>query len=144
MEVPVMTETTAILSEQHALPPSPAGGLLLETLASRDFDRICDCFEPTATMRAMLPSGPTEFQGATQIVENLRIWFGAADEFEVLYATADEVGGRPHVSWRLRMHPTPWGDDAWHVIEQQAYLHAGERIAAIDLLCSGFQPDDLG
>ena len=27
------------------------------------------------------------------------------------------------------------------VIEQQAYLRAGERIDAIDLLCSGFQPE---
>jgi hypothetical protein len=138
-----MTETTATLPEQRTPAPSPAGGQLLEALASRDFDRMSDCFEPTATMRALLPSGPTEFQGATQIVENLRIWFGGADEFEVLHGIVDEVGDRSHVTWRLRMHPTPWGDDAWHVIEQQAYLHAGERIAAIDLLCSGFQPDDL-
>jgi HD-GYP domain-containing protein (c-di-GMP phosphodiesterase class II) len=108
---------------------------------ARDFDRMPDCFEPTATMRALLPSGPTEVQGATQIVESLRTWFGGADEFEVLDGTVGEVGGRLHVAWRLRLHPTPWGDDAWHVIEQQTYLRAGEHIDAIDLLCSGFQPE---
>ena len=105
---------------------------------------MSDCFEPAATMRALLPSGPAEFQGAAQIVESLRSWFGDAEEFEVLDGTVGEVGGRLHVAWRLRLRPTPWGDDAWHVIEQQAYLRAGERIDAIDLLCSGFQPDARG
>jgi hypothetical protein len=138
-----MTETTTTLVRPNPVDRWSAGGQLLETLAARDFDRMPDCFEADATMRAMLPSGPTEFHGATQIVENLRIWFGGADEFEVLNGTMDQIGGRPHVTWRLRLHPTPWGDDAWHVIEQQAYLHTGERIASIDLLCSGFQPDDL-
>lgn len=117
------------------------GGLLLESLAARDFARLSECFEPAATMRALLPSGPAEFQDATQIVESLRSWFGGAEEFEVLDGTVSEVGGRLHVAWRLRLRPTPWGDDAWHVIEQQTYLRAGERIDAIDLLCSGFQPD---
>ena len=138
------TRTTPVTFDPSSTTRWSVGGLLLEALAARDFDRMPDCFEADATMRAMLPSGPAEFHGATQIVENLRIWFGCAHEFEVLNGTVDEVGGRPHVTWRLRMHPTPWGDDAWHIIEQQAYLHAGERIASIDLLCSGFQPDDLG
>lgn len=88
-------------------------------------------------MRA-LPPGLTEREGATHIAGNLRSWFGGAEEFEVLDGTVGEVGGRPHVSWRLRLRPTPWGDDAWHIIEQQAYLRAGDRIDAVDLLCSGF------
>jgi hypothetical protein len=117
-------------------------GLLLETLAARDFVQLADCFEPAATMRALLPPGLSEFHGAAQIVESLQGWFGGAEEFEVLDGTVGEVGGRLHVAWRLRLRPTPWGDDAWHVIEQQAYLRAGERIDSIDLLCSGFQPDN--
>ena len=116
-------------------------GLLLEALAARDFTQMADYFEPAATMRALLPPGLSELQGATQIIENLRGWFGGAEEFEVLDGTVGEVGGRLHVAWRLRLRPTPWGDQAWHVIEQQAYLQAGERINTIDLLCSGFQPD---
>ncbi len=92
-------------------------------------------------MRALLPPGLAECEGATQIVENLQSWFGGAEEFEVLDGTVGEVGGRLHLAWRLRLRPTPCGDDSWHVIEQQAYLRAGERIDAIDLLCSGFQPD---
>jgi hypothetical protein len=120
---------------------SSVGNLLLEALAARDFTRMSDCFEPAATMRALLPPGLVECVGATQIVENIRGWFGQAEEFEVLDRTIGEVGGRLHVSWRLRLHPTPWGDDAWHVIEQHTFLHAGEHIDSIDLMCSGFQPD---
>ena len=138
-----MSISTAAHVKLNPRPPTrwSLGGQLLEALAARDFDRMPDCFEPTATMRALLPGGPTEAQGATQIVESLRTWFGGADEFEVLDGTVGEVGGRLHVAWRLRLHPTPWGDDAWHVIEQQTYLRASERIDAIDLLCSGFQPE---
>ena len=117
------------------------GGLLLEALAARDFDGMADCFEPTAAMRALLPPGLAECQGADEIVDSLRSWFGGAEDFEVVDGTVGEIGGRVHVAWRLRMRPTPWGADAWHVIEQQAYLQAGERIAAIDLLCSGFMLD---
>ena len=120
------------------------GGLLLEALATRDFDRMEDCFAPTATMRALLPPGLALSEGAPAIVERIRSWFGGAQEFEVLDGTVGEVGGRLHLAWRLRMHPTPWGDDTWHVIEQQAYLQAGDHIDAIDLVCSGFQPDPHG
>ena len=44
-------------------------------------------------------------------------------------------------SWRLRVHPTPRGDDRWHVIEQQAYANAGDTIESLDLLCSGFHAE---
>jgi len=133
-----MTDATQL---NATAPRWSVGGLLLEALAERDFARMSDCFEPTATMRALLPPGLSEFQGATQIVETLQGWFGGAEDFVVLDGTVGEIGGRVHVAWRLRLRPTPWGDDAWHVIEQQAYLRADERIEAIDLLCSGFQPE---
>src|SRR5487761_1535935 len=116
------------------------GGLFLDSLAQRDFAQMSDCFEPEATMRALLPYGPDEFQGAPQIVSAFRLWFGGAEDFEVLDGSVGDVGDRLHVSWRLRVRPTPMGDDDWHVIEQHAYLRAGERIDTLDLLCSGFMP----
>lgn len=135
-----MTRPSAV-PETAAAPPWSVGGLLLESLATRDFDRLEACFTPRATMRALIPPGLKECEGAAQVAECIRSWFGGAEQFEVLDGTVGEVGGRVHVSWRLRLRPTPWGDDSWHVIEQQAYLRAGEQIEALDLLCSGFQPD---
>jgi hypothetical protein len=138
-----MSETNA-LAHLVNTPPTrwSVGGLFLEALAARDFTRMSDCLEDTATMRALLPPGLAQCDSATQIVDSLRSWFGGAEEFEVLDGTVGEVGGRLHLAWRLRLRPTPWGDNAWHIIEQQAYLQATERIGAIDLLCSGFQPEE--
>lgn len=131
------------LDAQPSIPTTSwsVGGLLLEAIAARDFARMADCFEPAATMRALLPRGPAEFHGAEEIVAAFRLWFGAAEGFEVIDGTVGGVAARLHASWRLRVHPTPKGDDRWHVIEQQVYVDAGERIASIDLLCSGFIPD---
>jgi hypothetical protein len=120
------------------------GGLLLEALAGRDFTSVADCFETTATMRALVPSGEIGCQGAGEIAGKFEGWFGGAEDFEVLDGTVGEIGGRVHVSWRLRLRPTPRGDDRSHVVEQQAYLQVGDRIESIHLLCSGFQPEDRG
>jgi len=117
------------------------GDLLLEALTARNFDVLTTCFDPDAAMRALLPRGPAEMQGATEIVESFRHWFGNAEAFEVLDGTATTVGDRLHVAWRFRLRPTPRGDDGWHIIEQHAYARASDRIDAIDLLCTGFMPD---
>jgi hypothetical protein len=138
-----MTKSQQLPAEANT-PPTikwSVGGLLLEALAERNFTHMSECFDSAATMRALLPNGLAEFWGAAQIAENFQSWFGNAEAFEVLDGTVGEVGDRLHLAWRLRLRPTPWGDDNWHVIEQQAYLRAGERIDAIDLLCSGFMPD---
>lgn len=117
------------------------GGLLLEAIAERHFLRMADCFEPDATMRTLLPSGSAEFHGAAQIVDRFRQWFGDAEQFEVLDGTVGDVGDRLHLAWKLRMRPIPRIDDHWQIIEQHSYARANERIAALDLLCSGFVPE---
>ena len=71
-------------------------------------------------------------------------WFGQAEDFELIDATVGEVGGRLHLSWRLRLRPAPFEiGDGWHVIEQQAYADAGDTIESLDLLCSGFHPERI-
>lgn len=120
---------------------SSVANTLLEALVNRDFARMVDCFETEATMRALLPRGPAQYQGAAQIVEAFRFWFGGAEGFEILDTNVEEVGSRVHLSWRLRVYPTPRGATGWHVIEQHVYASAGERISSLDLLCTGFMPD---
>lgn len=120
------------------------GGLLLEALARRDFTSVADCFEASATMRALVPSGTIDCRGAAHIGETFEGWFGGAEEFEVLDGTVGEIGGRVHVAWRLRLRPTPGGDHRAHVVGQQAYLEVGDRIESIRLLCSGFQLEHRG
>lgn len=139
----VMSDSCLLRSETNPTSTTrgSVGGLLVEALASRDFERMAECFEPTATMRALLPRGPATFEGASEITAAFSLWFGSAPGFEVLGATVGDVGTRLHLAWRLRVDRTPRGDVGWHVIEQQAYAQAGERIEALDLLCTGFMSD---
>ncbi len=138
---PPQGKTAYMASVAPATARWSVGGLLLEAIAERDFVRMVDCFEADATMRALLSCGSAEFRGAAQIVDRFRQWFGDAEQFEVLDGTVGDVGDRLHLAWRLRMRPTPRIDDHWQIIEQHSYARANERIAALDLLCSGFVPE---
>ena len=121
------------------------GGVFLESLASRDYAQMASTLSGDVRFRAMLPPGPMDWQGADEVAGVFGSWFGKAEDFEVVDAEVGEVGGRLHLSWRLRVRPAPFGiGDGWHVIEQQVYADAGDTIDALDLLCSGFRADRGG
>jgi hypothetical protein len=118
------------------------GGVFLEALAARDYRLMATTLAPTVRFRAMLPPGPMDWEGPAAIADAFSSWFGPADDFEVVDATVGEVGGRLHLSWRLRVRPAPFGiGEGWHVIEQHAYADTKDTIETLDLLCSGFQPE---
>lgn len=118
------------------------GGTFLEGLGARDFRHLVTSLAPGVRMRALLPPGPMEWTGSDDVAAAFRSWFGDARGFELVDATVGEVGGRLHLSWRLRVRPAPFGiGDGWHVIEQQAYADATAAIDTLDLLCSGFNPE---
>jgi hypothetical protein len=118
------------------------GGVFLEGLANRDYEKVAASLAPDVRFRALLPPGPHELQGAAEVAGAFRSWFGDVPEFELVDATVGEVGGRLHLSWRIRVRPAPFDiGDGWHVIEQQAYADASGPIDSIDLLCSGFNAE---
>ena len=128
--------------------PQPAarwsvGGVFLEAFANRDYRQMAATLSPDVCFRAMLPPGPMDWVGQTTVAEVFGSWFGDAADFELLDAAVGEVGGRLHLSWRVRVRPAPFGiGDGWHVIEQQAYADAGDTISSLDLLCSGFHAEE--
>jgi len=118
------------------------GGVFLEALANRDYKQMATTLSSGVRLRAMLPPGPMDREGPAQVASTFSSWFGSADGFELVDAAVGEVGGRLHLSWRLRVRPAPFGmGDGWHTIEQQVYADATDTIDTIDLLCSGFRPD---
>jgi hypothetical protein len=118
------------------------GGVFLEALADRDYQRLATALGSSVRFRAMLPPGPMTWEGPEEVAGVFRSWFGDAENFELIDATIGEVGGRLHLSWRLRLRPAPFGiGDGWHVIEQHVFADAGGAIESLDLLCSGFHPD---
>jgi len=131
--------------ETQAVARWSVGGVFLEALANRDYELMARTLRPDVRFRAMLPPGPMDWEGPTDVADVFRSWFGAADDFEVVDASVGEVGGRLHLSWRLRVRPAPFGiGDGWHVIEQQVYADAGDTIRSLDLLCSGFRSELFG
>lgn len=129
----------SVTSENQTAARWSVGRVFLEALASRDYPRMAATLATGVRMRAMLPPGPMDWEGADTVSGVFGSWFGAADDFELIDATVGEVAGRLHLSWRLRVRPAPFDVGAgWHVIEQQAYAEAGDRIESLDLLCSGF------
>jgi len=125
-------------NKSNPVPRWSVGGTFIEALANRDSDQLAATLGLTIRFRALLPPGPMQWQGPDAVTAAFRSWFGEADEFELVDATVGEVGGRLHLSWRLRVRPAPFGiGDGWHVIEQHAYAEIG----ALDLLCSGFNAE---
>jgi hypothetical protein len=115
----------------------PAAQEFLDALAVRDFDRIQRSFAADVQFRALTPSGLREALGAESAAEWLRRWFGDADQLEMLDSTIEPVGDRIRIAYRLRVR-----EDAWSVVEQQAFCTiGGDGVEAIDLVCSGFRPE---
>jgi len=126
-----MTKSQQLPAEANTPPTMKwsVGGLLLEALAERNFAHMSEGFDPAATMRALLPNGPAEFQGAAKIAENFQSWFGDAEAFEVLDGTVGEVGNRLHLAWRLRLAADPLVDFAHRHAQ-----HARELLASAEEL----------
>jgi hypothetical protein len=124
------------------VPQFALAGSFLEGLAAQDFARLGDALTADVRLRALLPGGFKEWAGAEAVAGRFARWFGDTEEYELVEATAGEVGGRLHLHWRLRLRAERLGA-GWFTVEQQAYADTGDggRIARLDLLCTGYRPD---
>jgi SnoaL-like domain len=118
-------------------------GSFLEGLAAQDYARLGDALTADVRLRALLPGGPREWAGAEAIAAQFACWFGDTEDFELVDAAVGEVGGRLHLHWRLRLRAERLGT-GWFTVEQQAYADTadGGRIGRLDLLCTGYRPED--
>lgn len=107
-------------------------------IAARDRDGIVAALATGAGLRYLVPKGPAEIEGAAEVAAKFLQWFGAADDLLVQSVHVEPLSDRMSVRYRFLLHE----QEGWEVIEQQLYLDMDEegRIAAIDLLCSGFRP----
>jgi len=123
--------------EGIASPGWSVGGRLMEALAHRDFAAMSRCLAPGVRFRALVPPGPFQAAGRTEVMARLERWFGGADRFELLDASLGAVGTRLYLSWRVRMTAAD-RPEASRLVEQHAFATATDHIEALDLLCSGF------
>ena len=114
--------------------------IFLAALTARDFARFSQALSPTSQARFLLPRGPEVRIGRQEITDRIKGWFAGASEFEVLEAGSEPVGQRHRLNWRFRLSRD---GVAREVIEQVAFVDEGpDGISTIDLVCSGFLPDD--
>src|SRR5260370_1308122 len=70
----------------------------LEGLASQDFDQLASALSKDVHLRALVPMGLKEWDGADQVKAAFTAWFGDVDEFELVDATVGAVGRRVHIA----------------------------------------------
>jgi TusA-related sulfurtransferase len=121
-------------------PARAAAERLVGAIAARDYARLFGVLARDARLRYMVPSGPGQVTGAADVAAKYFQWFGDVAALDVQEVLVQRVSDRTSARYRFLLRK---GGD-WKVIEQQAYLDvdADGRIAAIDLLCSGFRPVD--
>jgi hypothetical protein len=138
-----MTTRDPQRSAATAVPQFALAGSFLAGLAAQDFARLGAALTADARLRALLPRGLREWAGAEAVADAFACWFGDTEDFEFAEAAVGEVGGRLHLQWRLRLRAERLGP-GWFTVEQQAYADTagGERIARLDLLCTGYRPED--
>jgi SnoaL-like domain len=117
-----------------------AAGLFLNAFTQRDFTTLSSCFDPDVRFRALVPPGIVTTVGTADTARQFEKWFGGTDVFDVVDASIGQIGDRLYLRWRVRMH-APGKPEASRVVEQHAFATGGERIHALDLLCSGFQTE---
>jgi hypothetical protein len=119
-----------------------AGHRLLDGITSQDFASLGAAMAHDARLRALLPGGLREWTGSADIADRFARWFGDAEELELVESAVDEVGGRAHLRWRLRLRSARIGP-GWFVVEQVAYadLDEDDQVAQLDLLCTGYRPE---
>lgn len=121
-------------------PAREAADRLTRAIAARDYGGIFGALARDARLRYIVPSGPGQAVGAADVAARYFGWFGDAVDVEVQESLVQRISDRTSSRYRFLLREGP----DWEVVEQQAYLDvdADGRIAAIDLLCSGFRPAD--
>jgi hypothetical protein len=113
---------------------------LVAALAAQDVDRLERCFAPGVCFYAAVPSQARplrEVTGARAVAEQLGAWFGDGHPLELVDTEHAWVADKLRVSYRFRS----FEQDAWHLVEQQAFCSVGDTgIERMHLACSGFRP----
>ena len=113
------------------------GARLVQAIAAQDEAAIAECSCRDATFRALTPSGVKERGGADETAALIAAWFGDSRVIDLVDTRTDEVGGRLQVTYRFEGVE----EGQPYVVQQELFCTLDDgKIAAGDLLCSGFLP----
>ena len=114
----------------------PRATSIAAAVAGRDAARLGAALTDTVRLRALLPGGSVESHGRDAVVARFAGWFGDFDTVELVSAAGEPVVDRLLVHYRLdvRRGPTRWACTQTLVCKT-----AGDLLATVDLVCSGFR-----
>jgi hypothetical protein len=117
----------------------PRATSIAVAVAGRDGDQLGAALTDTVRLRALLPGGPVESHGRAAVVARFAGWFAEYDSVEVVSAAAEPVVDRLLVHYRLDVRRGP---TRWICTQTLMCKTAGDLLATVDLLCSGFREID--
>jgi hypothetical protein len=114
----------------------PVAAVVAAAIARRDPEHLARALTETVRLRALLPGGLIESHGRTNVAECLPSLFADFDTVEVLESAGEDVADRLLVHYRLAVRQ---GRTHWICTQTAVCKIVDERLAVIDLLCSGFR-----
>ena len=114
----------------------PRAASIAATVAGRDEGQLAATLTDTVRLRALLPGGLVESHGRDAVVARFAGWFADFDTVELVSAAGEPVADRLLVHYRLTLRQ---GTTRWTCTQTLICKTAGDRLATIDLLCSGLR-----
>ena len=105
-------------------------------VAGRDREQLAAAFTDTVRLRALLPGGPVESHGRDAVLARFAGWFADFDTVELVGAAGEAVADRLLLHYRLTLRRGP---TCWACTQTLICKTADDRLATIDLLCSGLR-----
>jgi hypothetical protein len=122
----------------HHDPTATAAAVSIGTaVAGRDREQLAAAFTDTVRLRALLPGGPVESHGRDGVLARFAEWFADFDTVELVDAAGEPVADRLLLHYRLTLGQ---GHTRWACTQTLIGKAVGDRLATLDLLCSGFRP----
>jgi hypothetical protein len=116
--------------------PDPMAASIAAAVACRDGGRLATALTDTVRLRALLPGGLVESHGRDAVVARFAGWFADFDSVELVDVAGEPVADRLLVHYRLTLRQGP---TRWACTQTLICKPTGDRLATLDLLCSGFR-----
>jgi len=114
----------------------PMAASIAAAVACRDGGQLGAALTDTVRLRALLPGGPVESHGRDAVLARFAGWFADFDTVELVDAAGEPVADRLLVHYRLTLRQ---GKTRWACTQTLICKTAGDRLATVDLLCSGLR-----
>ena len=116
--------------------PHPVAATVAALVADRDPQRLAAALTETVRLRALLPGGPIQAHGRTDVAACFQGMFADFDTVQLVESAGEPVADRLLVHYRLHVTQAA---TRWVCTQTAVCKVVDGQLAVIDLLCSGFR-----